>query len=276
MELTALRLATVAALLNGGNEPYPTIAGPFVYDSLIDDVSDLLATQRRPTIIVRTDDDVTTYNRNAFAGRTGRLLIEAGVLTAATVVIGGQEKLRVDWPRTDPTLELMLDILVWQIWNALHGAGDWAVWYRSVGFGNIQRKSSVPRFTPPQKGTVRQAVRTIDLSQTLADECLPTALNELDVTPDTPPFLPPNLTRVLNYIYEKGAGDFRTGAIELGKTLARYGSTVRPVYPPFERMWSVLGNFDFELKPGDVIDEGTPVGLLAQWDIPQTEGDQNG
>jgi len=57
MERTALRLATVAALLNGGNEPWPTVAGEYVYDSLLDDVVDVIPARRKPVIIVRTDDD---------------------------------------------------------------------------------------------------------------------------------------------------------------------------------------------------------------------------
>jgi hypothetical protein len=269
MELTALRIATVAALLNGGNEPYPTLAGPFVYDSLIDDLSDLIANQRRPTILVRTDDDVVLYNGNQFAGRTGRLIIEAGVLTAATVKIGGEERLRIDWPRTDAMLEAQIDTLVRQVRTALQGNSDWAVWYKASGYNLIQRMSSIPRFSPPQKGTVRQAVRTIDITMTLHDECFPPAKNELDVVDGVPMFLPPNIIRVLNKIYRDGAGDFRTGMIEVGKMLNRYGATAEPVYPSFKRMWAQFENYDFEsLIP---IEQG---GLIEKWQIPQTtEGD---
>jgi hypothetical protein len=264
MELTALRIATVAALLNGGNEPYPTLAGPFVFDSLIDDVSDLVANQRRPTVMVRTDDDVTMYRGNSFNGRTARLFIEAGVLTAATVKIGGEERLRVDWPRTDPGLEAQLDVLVWQIWNALRGMGPWAVWMRSLGYGLYQRASATPRFSPPQKGTVRQAVKTIEVNVTLKDDCFPPPMNELDAA-DNLPYLPPGIRNVLNYIYDHGAGDFRTGMIEVGKMLNRYGATTHPVYPSFKRAWTKFENFDFESQIP--LEQG---GLIETWEIPQS------
>ena len=70
MERSALRLATVAALINGGNgPPWPTVAGAYVYDSMIDNVVDVVPSKRRPVIIIRIDDDNLVFNRFQVAGR---------------------------------------------------------------------------------------------------------------------------------------------------------------------------------------------------------------
>jgi hypothetical protein len=139
MERTALRIATVAALLHGGKgPPWPTVAGEFVYDSLIDDVVDVVPVRRKPVIIIRTDDDQHMFKNNSFSGRQCRLLIELGVLTAATYkTASGVELPRIDWPPTDSALEAFLDMLEWQVMNALYGPSFWGMWYQQLGYRSI-------------------------------------------------------------------------------------------------------------------------------------------
>ena len=161
MERTALRMATVAALLHGGHgPPWPTLAGEFVYDSMMDDITDVVPTQRKPVIVVRTDDDAITYKGHAFAGRQVRLLIEFGVLTASMIkTVDGQSLPRVDWPRTDSALEAFLDMMELQIWSALFGHSEWAMWWQHCGMyggsrsgytSSAQVQSARARRRPPR------------------------------------------------------------------------------------------------------------------------------
>lgn len=141
-----LRVATVATLLNGGSPPWPTVAGAYVYDSMMDDIVDIVPDRRRPVIVVRTDEDQLVYQAHRVAGRQCRLLIELGVLTASTVKVNGIDEVRVDWPRTDSALEAFLDMLEWQVWNALMGHAPWARWYRDrAKFGTLAAYQSTPR-----------------------------------------------------------------------------------------------------------------------------------
>ena len=245
MELDALRIATVAALLNGGNQPWPTIAGEFVYDSLRDDILDITPTMRRPVIVVRVDEDQQTFRTNVTMGRQARLLIEISVLTAIEDPATG--KSRIDWPKSDPALELMLGVLSWQVWNALRGASPWAQWYQGdAGFKGILGYTSVPRYAPPDRGAVRLAVRTLEYVMRLPSECLVTPLHEFD--PSAPPFLPPSIVGVVNYILQNGSGDFRTAVLGLGKTLNRYAAVQKPRLPALQRVWAGFPDYEINAR----------------------------
>ena len=132
MNRTALRLSTTAVLTGLGHQPFPTLAGKSVYDSRQDAISDLVAQERRPVVIVRTDED----QRSQRDPRTGqpsaapiyraiKLRIEISLMTAiknpdGTVVMA--------WPVTDAGLEL----LEFQLGNALTGNSPLAMWWRNM------------------------------------------------------------------------------------------------------------------------------------------------
>ena len=246
MERTALRLATVATLLNGGNgPPWPTVAGEFVYDSMIDDVVDVVPNRRKPVIIVRTDDDGLGFNRYQITGRQCRLLIEFGVLTAATTKINNVDEPKVDWPRTDSALEAFLDMLEWQIWAAIHGWSDWARWYREIAkYGTWSGYASTPRYSAPERGAVRLAVRSLAIGVALPLECAPKPVKEYALP--QAPILPLNWSNVVCRILQFGGGDFKKSVLELSKVIEAHGYMERPRYPPLHRVWADLPDLGIE------------------------------
>lgn len=246
MERTALRLATCAALLNGGNGPaWPTIAGEFVYDSMIDNVVDVVPSKRRPVIIVRVDDDNLAFNRYQIAGRQARLLIEFGVLTASTVLINGKDEPRVDWPRTDSALEAFLDLLEWQIWCALFGYSEFARLYRDRWhYGSISSYQSAPRYSAPERGAVRLAVRTLSMAMNLPPECAPQPVKER--AEPYPAVLPQNWLNVVSDLMCVAGGDFKKSVQELAAVIEAHGRMPRPEYPPLQRVWATIPRLEIE------------------------------
>lgn len=245
MELTTLRLAATAALLRGGNTPYPTIAGEHVYDSLMDDIPEVTAVKRFPVIVVRTDRDEAIFDRSQTPkGRQARLLVEISTMTSVGYVdTDGKERLKLDWPKSSPVLEAHLNMMQWQVWNALEGQDEWALWFRTFGYALINFISD-PKYSAPDRGQVRLAARSLEFMYTVPNECLAPALHEFD--PEVPPFLPPSLIKVLNDIDNTGAGDFKKGIISLGKSISRYGSLQRPRVPALQRVWLTLPDYETE------------------------------
>lgn len=243
MELDALRLATVGVLLNGGRQPYPTIAGGYVFDSIADEINDLDEGRRRPIIVVRTDEDTVMYAGAALSGRQARLLIEVSVLSS----IAGQDgKLIVDWPKTDAGIELMLGVLKWQVWNALFGFEEISQWYRgTMKYGSMVQYTSSPQFATPDRGSVRLAINTMDFVMRLpVADCVAPPLNELKL--NSAPFLPPNLEKVFDYLLAHSVGDYHESLIILREALNRYGPIPVPRLPAFRRVWASLPDLETE------------------------------
>jgi hypothetical protein len=241
MQRTVLRTAAVAALLRGGTgPPWPTIAEEYVYDSVSDDINDVSPAKRRPIIIVRTDEDTQTFRNNTDSGRQCRLLIEMSVVTAV------QNKIP-NWPTTDASLEAFLDMMEWQAKYALYGAGQWPDFYkRATRFAGVFSITSVPRYSPPDRGVVRLAVRTFEIVQRLSADCLPYGVNELAADPL--PMLPPDLVAIMTYIISQGGGAFRTSIIKMAQMLHEYGMLDIPKYPAFQRVWLSLPDYGTEAQ----------------------------
>lgn len=251
MERLALRIATVGTLVNGGSPPYPTLANEFVFDSILDDIADVIAKRRKPVILVRTEEDEKQYG-DGFKPlkKLTRLCIEISVLTAVT---DAQGNLRPEWPQTDSTLEAQLDILEHQVWTGLYGWSDWSQFYSdTMGYTALRGYQSRPRYTTPERGAVRLAVRTLDFLVQLPGDCFPKPLNELD--PSAPAWITPNLYMVLKYGLDHGVGQFRDKYImQLASMVQYYGYTSRPRLPAFQRAWVTLPQYEVE----------------AEWLIPQ-------
>jgi hypothetical protein len=259
MEIDALRLAVVIALLNGGHTPYPTLAEKYVYDSMIDDLLVCVPKQRRPVIIVRTDEDQELHDRGGtFRGRQCRVLIEMAVLTGVEATDG---RSLPDWPKTDLALELQLGIMYWQVYNALRGHSLWAQWFKEeAGYSQVTGWQSVPRFSPPNRGSVRLAARTIDAVFTLHSECLVMPLKESD--PVAPKFLPPSLVRVVNKMITDGSDDMKTIFTGLAGMLHRYAEAERPRYPALQTVWGTYPQQD-ELQTNWPIEQVTALEQAA-------------
>ena len=256
MERTALRLATVAALLNGGNgPPWPTLANEFVYDSMQDHINDVVPHRRRPVIVVRTDDDRIGFRTNQPTGRECLLIVEIGVVTSVTDNLG---RLLTDWPKTDAALEALLDSMEWQVWNGLRGYAPWAQWFQHY-YGPIAGYTSTPRFTAPDRGNVRLAVRSLEFILPLPMECLVQPLHQYD--PLVPAALPPRLKEVIDFLLATASGDFRTAVTEMLAVIMRRAPITRARYPALHRVWVELP--DLELEADWHIEQAMPLTSAA-------------
>lgn len=246
MEAAAMRLAAVAALLTGGNQPYPTIAKEFVFDSVRDDILDIVPEARTPVIVVRTDEDQVAFTSHKPMKRQCRLIVEVSVVTSVQDKATG--KSLISWPKTDTALEIMLNMMEWQVWNALMGKSVWALWFKNdMDYSaNATGYTSLPRFTGRDIGAVRVACRTLEYLIQIPLECPIPALNELDAA--EPPFLPPNICDVINYIIENGAGDFRTAVLGLGSMLKRYAAVTPSRHPALQRVWTQYPDYEIETR----------------------------
>ncbi|HEY9378464.1 MAG TPA: hypothetical protein VIQ02_15400, partial [Jiangellaceae bacterium] len=210
-----------------------------------DNVVDVVPSKRRPVIIVRIDDDNLIFNRFQIAGRQARLLIEFGVLTASTVKIGGVDEARVDWPRTDSALEAFLDLLEWQIWCAMRGHSFWAYTYQKRWkYGSFSAYQSVPRYSAPERGAVRLAVRTLSMLVNLPPECAPTPKKEY--SEPYPDVLPDNWVRVVEDLLCSTSGAFLKSVQELAAVIEAHGRMPVPTAPAFKRVWSSVPNLEIE------------------------------
>lgn len=174
MNRTALRLATIAALTNGGSAPFPTMAGDIVFDSRAEPIEMAVETEAYPMIIVHTERD--SEDRDAGNGRalsrplrrTVDLRIEFGITNSPKDAAGAT---RPDWPEADAQLEAMLDLFNLQIMDALFGAGPWTLWWRGMFSVPV---IVVDRFdTQPKQGQMKVAAREIVMRVTVPAECLP-------------------------------------------------------------------------------------------------------
>jgi hypothetical protein len=245
LERTALRLATVAALLNGGNPPYPTIADQFVYDSLSDDLPQVAPKSLLPFIVVRTDEDTHVYNSGRWRGRQCRLLIEMSVVTG---VLDADGKHRNDWPRNDASLEAMLDLFETQVWAALNGFGKPFAYMNPSGLCILSHvilaASSQPRFSPPDRGQQRLTVRALEFVIGLQQPCIILPVNEL--LPAPAECITQGYANIIKLVELYGANDFKTAVALIDKTIRRWGTFTAPRLPAFQRTWFTLPDFETE------------------------------
>lgn len=232
MNRTALRIATVAALLGGGNEPYPTIAGAKVHDSRMDPLDDIVADERQACIVVRTDEDrIESGGSLTYGTRAVTLRIGISIVTAA--VDPDTNELYAGWPETDNELEAFLDLLEFQVGNALLGFGDWAVWWRDRWDARLLQ--SLPAFSSPENGRVKLAARDLTFTvQNVPVDCYPEPLADADA----PAPVPNEITWLLENVFDKiaadGGGDFKTAMAALKAQLLSHELPKPGVYPMLE------------------------------------------
>lgn len=116
------RLSVVTALNNFLEEPWPTIAGPNIFDSKIEPVEDMELDRVFPCCVVYTDYDKDHWNKGS-RSQNSRLLtvtMELLIVTAAKLNDGGANPTyQIDCPETDSEIENSLDFMEAQIFRAL-------------------------------------------------------------------------------------------------------------------------------------------------------------
>lgn len=231
MNRTALRLATVAALTAGGTTP-PTIAGLNVFDSRRDAISDLEPDDRAPVIVVRTDEDFTdrrdsTGKATTLARRTVALLIELSIVTA-------RDDGTNDWPVSDAGLEAMLDLLEYQVHDALFGVTPWAMWWNeqaTLHMPLLEIGSDVA-LIETDVGIVRFAARMLKLVHQVPEDCLPPARRTDDPVPAAA--LPAALVAIFDKVAADGAGKVKTDFAQIRTWLEARELPKGAAYPPLD------------------------------------------
>lgn len=128
LDRTALRLAACMALTNGFAPPYPTIAGPRVYDSRIDPIQGATADDLVPIVIVATEhheaENLSQTSGGPPFGNAVDLVLE---LSIGMIDKEGGLVLSIE---TEPELEAMLDRFEQQVkWALLRDpVSPWTGW----------------------------------------------------------------------------------------------------------------------------------------------------
>lgn len=172
MQRLLLRTAVVGAL-DG-----KTIAGARVYDSRIDPPADLKQDQIVPFLSVYSDWD--TRANQAIGGGTmiNRRIVEIRIemaLATWSSVRGGADpdavaESELGVPITDPELEMLLDMLEWQVWCAWFGSHEAAVRLQKM-VQTIEEWESIPGRSPD--GNQKIAARELTVRCRVADDCRP-------------------------------------------------------------------------------------------------------
>jgi hypothetical protein len=230
---TALRFSTVAALQAGGTAPYPTIAGPEVFDSRRAPIEDIVPERGLPTILVRTLGDSRPYVVNGMAwpnaspARTMELQIEYGIAIAAMQTAEDGTVQRVTgWPEVDTQLEAQLDIFDYQVAAALFGFAPWALWW--AGLWPKINVESRPVYEDADVGNVQLAARIMTVTCQVPDERYPKPVRSGDALN---PGEHPRLTEVLSYIDANGGGDLKIASQQLRAMLDQFPLPDGGAYP---------------------------------------------
>ncbi|CCF19160.1 exported protein of unknown function [Pseudorhizobium banfieldiae] len=114
------RLAVVSALNNYMAAPWPTLAGPNIFDSKIEPVEDMAKDRAFPCCVVYTDYDKDHWSK-APAGHKSRMMT---VTLELLIVQTAQDQstadpYKLECPFTDSEIETSLDIFETQIFRAL-------------------------------------------------------------------------------------------------------------------------------------------------------------
>lgn len=119
------RLAAVSALNNFGEGPWPTIAGPNVFDSKIEPVDDSVFDRAFPTCVVYTDYDKDHWNKGNKVHQPRLLTLTLELLVVTAQKVGGDSATyQLDCPETDSEIETSLDIFEAQIYRALAAGNE--------------------------------------------------------------------------------------------------------------------------------------------------------
>lgn len=157
---TITRLAVVSALNNYMKEPYPTLAGPYIFDSKIEPVEDMATDTAFPCVVVYTDYDKDQWTKagRSHADRVMSLTLELLVVQRDSEKADGSYKL--ECPMTDSEIESTLDVLEAQVFKALTAGGEASDAFNFICTGYI---NTISRRGASVEGGLRLAARQITL-----------------------------------------------------------------------------------------------------------------
>jgi hypothetical protein len=170
---TALRLTAMEALrpsaivLAGTAGPWPTLAAQYVFDSRLDPIGDLKDDERRPVVVIYTDDDSGDAGQKAGGPPFKRDVDLMFEISVAAMVTDDGATYAPGTPLTDGELEASLDLLEAQIRFSLMYAPCGVLWRNLTG-RRVTSIHSAPKRTSEE--SARLAMRTLRLKTTIPDD----------------------------------------------------------------------------------------------------------
>lgn len=153
-----VRMAAVTALNNFMQEPWPTLAGPYIFDSKIEPVEDMKHDRAFPCVVVYTDYDKDQW---AKAGKVHSDRIVSLTLELLVVQSEPEDKgYKLECPSTDSEIEAALDTLEEQVFRALHDGG---VSSDTIGYICPSYQNTTSRRGATVEGGLRLAARQISI-----------------------------------------------------------------------------------------------------------------
>lgn len=158
---TLTRVAVVSALNNYMATPWPTLAGPNIFDSKIEPVEDMAKDRALPCCVVYTDYDKDHWMKGQKAHDDRLLTVTLELLIVQAAQDASPDgTYKLDCPYTDSEIETSLDIFEAQILRALSAPNVAAEAFNYLCPGCV---SVVSRRGATVEGGIRLAARQITL-----------------------------------------------------------------------------------------------------------------
>lgn len=113
------RLAVVSALNNFMKQPWPTLAGPHIFDSKIEPIEDMKHDRAFPCCVVYTDYDKDHWAKSGKIHADRLMTVTLELLVVQAEKEKDAEVYKLECPMTDSEIETTLDIFETQIFRAL-------------------------------------------------------------------------------------------------------------------------------------------------------------
>lgn len=233
------RLAVVNAINGFSKEPYPTLAGPNIFDSKIEPLENIQPKEVYPICVVYTDYDKDHYRHGNKAGAKRLLTITIELLIAQMTKEAGSDFYEIALPHTDSELESSIDIFETQVFRALEADNSAANVFRYManGYENVISRRGAD-VNGGQRLCARQITMELSTLRDPIESTIPAAiaafLDDLEATDDY-------RIRVPDIREAYMAGDDMTAAERLIRTMGwsksaagilGYERGVQPVLPP--------------------------------------------
>jgi hypothetical protein len=154
------RLAVVSALNNYLQAPWPTLAGPNIFDSKIEPVEDMATDKVFPCCVVYTDYDKDPWTKGAKIHTKRMMTVTLELLIVQAKQQADVNTYQLDCPQTDSEIETSLDMFEVQILRAISRGNE-----ASDAFNYIcpTYQNVVSRRGASVEGGVRLAARQITM-----------------------------------------------------------------------------------------------------------------
>lgn len=166
LRLTTLEALRPAALVGTVSPAWPTLAGDFVCDSQLDPIDDLDPQNRKPSIIVYTNEDIGTAGQHS-GGPEFKREVDLAIELATLAMLKVGDDYVPGVPLTDAEIESDLDLLEAQVRFALFYGPTGSLWRKLTGRRVISITSVAHRTS---EESLRLGMRTLTLKTQIPDD----------------------------------------------------------------------------------------------------------